>query len=271
MTKKSQQNTKKLENGSPERFGYSWNIFDDILPIHEEQFKRWTTGFDQAQWKDKTFIDVGCGVGRNSYWPMTYGAEGGCAIDVDSRTIDAAKRNLQEYPSVNVEFKSIYDLDVANKYDVAFSIGVIHHLEYPEIAIKNMVKSVRPGGFVLVWVYGFENNEWLIRYFNPLRRAMFSRLPLRLVYALSYPLTVILRLFLVMGLGKIEYFKLLRKFSFNHIRAIVYDHMIPRIARYYKKEEALELLGSQGLENLQIAWVNNMSWTIIGRKQEKKI
>jgi hypothetical protein len=28
--------------GSPDRFGYEWNLYSEILPEHEEQFRRWT-------------------------------------------------------------------------------------------------------------------------------------------------------------------------------------------------------------------------------------
>ena len=73
--------------GSPERFGHSWDIFSEILPIHEEQFLRWTTGLKKEEWSGKQFLDVGCGIGRNSYWPLTYGAAGCLSIDIDERTL----------------------------------------------------------------------------------------------------------------------------------------------------------------------------------------
>jgi hypothetical protein len=129
-----------------------------------------------------------------------------------------------------------------------------------------MRRAVKPGGTVLVWLYGFENNEWLVRYFDPARRFLFSKMPLWLVYGLSLPATALLWLFLKAGLGRTEYMRLIRTFSFRHLRAIVYDHMIPRIAKYYTKAEAIELLESAGLENVQATWVNEMSWTVTGVK-----
>ena len=129
-----------------------------------------------------------------------------------------------------------------------------------------MQQAVKPGGTVLVWLYGYENNEWLIRFFDPVRRFLFSKMPLRLVYALSMPATALLWVFLKLGLGRTEYMRLIRTFSFRHLRAIVYDHMIPHIAKYYKKEEAIALLEDAGLENVQAHWVNEMSWTVVGNK-----
>jgi hypothetical protein len=69
-----------------------------------------------------------------------------------------------------------------------------------------------------------------------------------------------------MGVGRIEYFRLFRTLSFSHQRAIVFDHMIPKIARYYNCDEAKELLTQAGLEQVEAFWVNEMSWTVIGRK-----
>ena len=42
--------------------------------------------------------------------------------------------------------------------------------------------------------------------------------------------------------------------------------MIPKIAKYYRKDEALQLLRDAGLTNVRSSWVNEMSWTVIGDK-----
>ena len=257
---------KRDEKGSPDRFGHSWNIFAEILPVHEEQFARWTTGIEREFWRGKRFLDVGCGIGRNSYWPHRYGAESSLSIDIDQRTLRAARTNLAEFDEAQVESRSAYDIDESDAFDVAFSIGVIHHLDSPDLALIQMKKALKPGGLLQVWLYGHENNEWLIRVFNPMRRALFSWLPLAVVYALSLPVTLLLRLFLKSGFGKTEYMNLIRTFSFRHLRAIVYDHMIPRIANYYSKSEAIALLHRAGLDNIEAHWVNEMSWTVMGTK-----
>lgn len=252
--------------GSPERFGHSWNIFNEILPVHEEQFLRWTAGLEPADWVGKRFLDVGCGIGRNSYWPLSYGAASCLSIDIDERTLAAARANLESYDSATVEKRSAYSINETDAFDIAFSIGVVHHLDDPEAAVRQMAQAVRPGGTVLVWLYGYENNERLVRLFDPLRRLLFSKLPLRFVYALSLPATALLWVLLRLGVGRTEYMRLIRGFSFRHLRAIVYDHMIPRIAKYYRRDEAIALLEAAGLGDVEAHWVNEMSWTVIGRK-----
>ena len=97
-------------------------------------------------WRGKEFLDVGCGMGRNSYWPMNYGAAGGVAVDIDERSLESAPRNLTPFPTIQVMRASAYDLPFRDRFDIAFSIGVIHHLEHPERALKSMARAVKPGG-----------------------------------------------------------------------------------------------------------------------------
>jgi SAM-dependent methyltransferase len=255
-----------IARGSPERFGYSWDRYAEILPEHEEQFLRWTAPFKPDDWRGVRFLDAGCGIGRNSYWPMAYGALGGVAIDVDERTLSRARSNLARFSALEVRRQSIYEIAEENAFDIVFSIGVVHHLEFPDAAIARLVRAAKPGGRILVWLYGRENNAWVVSVFNPIRRLLFSRLPLGFVHTLSWPLTAMLWLMLRLGLQQTEYFRLIRRFSFQHLRAIVFDHMIPRIARYYFREEATTLLRNAGLEEISLVWVNEISWAVSGRK-----
>jgi SAM-dependent methyltransferase len=255
----------ELARGSPERFGYSWDHYADLLPEHEEQFLRWTA-LDKSFWHDVRFLDGGCGIGRNSYWPMVYGARGGLAVDVDDRTLGRARENLAQFPDVEVRKQSIYEIPETDLFDIAFSIGVVHHLSDPDAAVAGLARATKPGGLVLVWLYGRENNGWIVRLFNPMRHTLFSRMPLGLVHALSWPLTVLLRCSLRLGFPHGAYYRLIRGFSFEHLRAIVFDHMIPRIALYYSRSEAEALLARAGLAEIRSTWVNENSWSVIGRK-----
>lgn len=252
--------------GSPERFGYEWSAYGEILPQYEEQFRRWTAHIAPEEWRGKSFIDVGCGMGRNSFWPMQYGAREGCAVDIDERSLAQARRNLAPFATVEVMRASAYDLPFPGRFDIAFSIGVIHHLEHPELALKQMVGAVRPGGQVLVWVYGNEGNRWLVGALDPLRRALFSHLPIAWVHHLSLYPAALLWLLLKLGLRPNAYFRLLAGFGFGHLRSIAFDQMLPRIAHYWPRDTVTEMMKAAGLENIRVAPVNQMSWSAIGTR-----
>lgn len=136
-------------------------------------------------WRGSRFLDVGCGMGRNSYWACKFGAAGGVAIDIDDATLAAARNTLASCPQVEARKISAYQIELDEHFDIVFSIGVVHHLESPADPLREMVRLTRPGGRVLIWVYGAERSRWLLRFLDPLRRALFSRVPVQVVHALS--------------------------------------------------------------------------------------
>jgi SAM-dependent methyltransferase len=252
--------------GSPDRFGYEWTKYSDILKEYEEQFLRWMPFLAQKDWRNISFIDVGCGMGRNSYWPLSYGASFGVAIDMDQGSLNSAKKNLSGFNNIEIKLESAYNINYSNKFDIAFSIGVIHHLEFPHEALKEMFNAVKPGGHVAIWVYGYENNEWIVNFFNPFRKLLFSKLSIKLVHHLSLYPALFLYFFIKLNLINLDYFKLLKKFKFSHIRSIVFDQMLPRISNYWKREEVENLMRDAGLIDIRLENVNNISWASIGKK-----
>jgi SAM-dependent methyltransferase len=251
---------------SGDRFAYEWTTYDELLPEYEEQFRRWTSAMPRPAWQDKRFLDVGCGMGRNSHWACTHGAAGGVAIDVDERTVAAARRTLQRWPHVQVRQQSAYDIAPDAAFDVVFAIVVIHHLEEPARALRAMAGATVAGGRVLIWVYGQENTGWLVHLLDPVRKGVFSRLPVGVVHALSWLPAAAVWLGLRIGLGRLEYFRLLRRFSFRHVRSIVFDQMLPQIAHYWSEAEVRALMSAAGLVEVRLVWVNEMSWSAVGTK-----
>jgi len=264
MNKNKLYKNKAMKLGSPERFGYAWSIANKISPINEKQFLNWTKVIkDKKFWQNKIILDVGCGIGRNTYWPITYGAKTAIAFDLDDRTVEVARKNLSKFDNVIVEKKNAYSIGYVNKFDVCFSIGVIHHLANPIEAINQMIKALKPNGTIIIWVYGYENMWLYVKFLNPIRKILFSRAPIRLVRIISFlPSLIFYILIKFRILTKIEYFKFLRKLKFIEIQQIVFDQMLPKTAKYFTKEEALNLLNHKKLSNLEIEWVNDCSWSI---------
>jgi 2-polyprenyl-3-methyl-5-hydroxy-6-metoxy-1,4-benzoquinol methylase len=142
MSSPSQTN---IKSGSPERFGYEWMIYSEIIPEYEEQFRGWASHVPAGEWRDKVILDVGCGMGRNTYWPLTYGAKESVSIDVDENSLISARRTLAAFPQAAVRAMSAYDIAFTDYFDIVYSIGVIHHLENPVLALRQMVKAAKSG------------------------------------------------------------------------------------------------------------------------------
>jgi len=130
--------------------------------------------------------------------------------------------------------------------------------------------SAIPQVFARFWVMANEGrlNEGrdLYRRLTPLRKALFSRLPIGLVHHLSLYPTLLRWLALRLGLDGIEYFRLLRRLSLRHLRSIVFDQMLPKIAHYWSRETVDRMMRDAGLDDVKLTWVNEMSWCAIGAK-----
>ena len=253
---------------SEERFGYEWSRYSKILPQYELQFINWVKPLNKNNFKNKTIFDAGCGMGRNSYFALKYGAKSVLAIDNNSQTINAAKSNLKPFDNVNVEEMSIYNLDLVTKFDIVMSIGVVHHLDDPDLAIRNLKKILKPGGKLIVWVYSFEGNEWIVNYVSPIRKKVTSKLPISLLHFLSYFICIPLFMYIKCFSMKNMYLKQISTFSFLHINSIIFDQLLPRIAFYWTEEECISLFKDNGFKTVNVHRPeNNQGWTIIAENE----
>jgi len=252
---------------STDRFGFEWDKYPYLDSNYENQFKNWTHPLKEDDFKGKIVLDAGCGMGRNSYWPLKWGAKEAVVFDYDKRSVEAAKKNLSKFNNAHILYRSIYNIEWKNKFDIAFSIGVIHHLKDPKEATRRLFNSVKEGGILLYWVYSCEGYEWVVKYINPIRKNFTSKLPLPLVHFFSYFFSIPLWIFVKIFKGPSDYLKQLSTFKFWHIHSIVFDQMIPEVANYWKKEEIEELF--QGLNYKEIIITlppNKCGWVVIVKK-----
>lgn len=256
---------------SQERFGYEWAKFSEMDPNYEMQFRQWIGPLTEEDFTNKSVLDAGCGMGRNSYYSLKWGAQKIVAFDYDSRTVESAKRTLAQFGGrATVAFENIYDISWKNEFDLAISIGVIDHLEDPKKAIDNLVKALKPGGRLLIWVYSCEGNEWIVKWVNPVRIHVTSKLPVEWVNVLSYIAAVPVWLLAKIFRGPSSYMRQLSKFRFRNVHAIVLDQLIPRVANYWTKEEARGLLELPELTDVQITSpVNKNGWTVSALKSRE--
>ena len=252
---------------SEHRFGFEWRIYSKLDPLYETQFKQWVAPLGPGDFKGRIVMDAGCGMGRNSYWALRWGAGRVTAFDFDERSVEATRQNLREFSNAIVLLKSIYDIDWCDEYDIVISIGVIHHLERPHLALANMVRALRFGGIFLIWVYSHEGNEWITRLVDPFRKCVTSKLPVRLVHWLSYLCSLPLWGFAKIYRGKNRYIRQLSGSKFWQIHSIVFDQFIPTIAHYWQKDEVVHLLDGLPLREIRIKHPpNGQGWTVIAEK-----
>lgn len=253
-------------HGTQHEFGWQWARYPEVLPEHREQFRRWIAPFPEEGFAGKRFLDLGCGAGRNSHWALVNGATGGIALDYDERTVAQARQNLAEHPGMEVRHQSAYELADEAVVDVAFSIGVIHHLAEPKRAVANMVRALKPGGSLVLWVYAKEGNERYLMVVDPLRKWVTTKLPAGVTRLLAKALSPLLWAYIRLPHSK-PYLLLLREKGLRQLELIILDQLIPSIAFYWTREETLDLVAGLPVEDVRIQHTNGMSWSLVATKR----
>ncbi len=251
--------------GTEKKFGYEWDIYREIIPLHEKQFVEWISPVPLSFFKGRRFLDAGCGIGRNSLWALKAGAASAYAFDYDGRTVRVARENLKDFPNCEVGFESIYDISFQGEFDITFCIGVIHHLRDPKKAVENLVAALKPGGTLILWVYAREGNERFLRFFDPLRKHVTSRIPPIITRYIAIGLTALLKVYLLFPHCS-EYLKRLKERSFRHAEAMVFDQLLPEIAHYWTRAEVAHLVEGLPVTIKHLTHTNGMSWTLIAEK-----
>ena len=261
-------------------FGYEWKMFSKIHPIYEEQFLDWISPIKKEFFRNKLVLDAGCGKGRHTNFAAKYGAE---VIGIDlSEAVDSAYQNTKHLKNAHIVQANIYELPFKESlFDYIYSIGVLHHLPYPQEGFNSLLKYLKKRGPISAWVYGKENNG-LLRVADPIRMAIFSHLPLPVNVALSWTFTILLWPFMKLLYPAIDkiissesiknklpqwgFFIYLSKLNFEIIHSIIFDQMLAPIANYYTRQQFEKWFTEAKLRNVYITWRNRNSWRGLGYK-----
>lgn len=140
-------------------FGYEWAAFDytetETSGALDAQFRAYCAPLNLSQFNPATSVaaDFGAGSGRWSsrlapYFSRVYALEpsdGASQVLRDKFTRDPKIVVLQETVGVNSIPRASLDL--------AMSLGVLHHIPDTALAIKDVSRSIKPGGVFLCYLY----------------------------------------------------------------------------------------------------------------------
>jgi SAM-dependent methyltransferase len=159
-------------------FGRQWNRYDVARPDEDEATFRVKTGVEPRDLRGLLVLDAGCGGGR---YARLAGRSGARVVGVDlSDAVEKAVTLCADLPDVDIVQADLLDLPLAEGvFDLAFSIGVLHHSPDPRRAFAQVAARVKPGGRLAVWLYRRNTppQEWL----NSALRAVTTRLPARVL------------------------------------------------------------------------------------------
>jgi SAM-dependent methyltransferase len=150
-------------------FGDEWTWFpqtplDHLQAGHDESRRTFLakTGLAVSDLEGKTVLDVGCGMGR---FTEVASASGARVVGMDlSRAVFSAEANLAHRPNVAIVQGDALDPPFIDaSFDVIYSIGVLHHTPDTRRAFLSLVRLLRPGGRMAIWVYSSERRwRWAL-------------------------------------------------------------------------------------------------------------
>ena len=262
-----------------ESFGFEWTHFSEMLPDWEKNARFYFEPLAPRGLGGKTVFEGGCGKGRHTYYALREGAR---VVAVDfSRAVDVARANCRGVDGERLFVQAdLMALPFAPEtFEVAYSLGVLHHLPDPEEGFRRLTALVEPGGRVLIYVYHALEGE-------PVKQAILRavdrarRITTRLPHGVLLPLTNALGYGLFAGV--VMPYRLLSRFSATRplaerfplktyadypVRVIVndqFDRFSAPIENRYTEREVDGWLSRAGLRNARI--LGGAGWRAVGER-----
>jgi len=233
-------------------FGEEWQRFPEILPEHEEEFRRYFDLVDLSTLGGGRVADLGCGIGRWSYFLKDACRE---LVLVDfSEAVFVARRNLKCAGNAFYFLGDLTKLPFRDDFaDFLFCLGVLHHL--PTDALAEVRALARCSRKILVFLYYALDNRpplWriMLHAVTFLRRNLAKVRDPRARSFITWgftlgaylPLIGLGRLLSPLGLAHtVPLHDFYRGKSIRRIRQDVYDRFFTRIEQRFDRREILTL------------------------------
>ncbi len=263
-----------------ENFGWQWQHFTQHDKLYDEQFLAWVAPVRPEFFKDKLVLEGGCGKGRHTQLAARWGAREVIGVDL-SVAVETAFRNTRHLDNAHIIQADIFNLPLLKEFDYGFSVGVLHHLPDPKAGFISVASKIKAGGSLSAWVYGAENNEWIVKLVNPVRERFTSRVNKRALLHLSKLPTAFVYAATKLVYGPLnrsvsgaslarhlfynDYLSAISKFGWREQHTIVFDHLVAPTAYYIHRDEFELWWKDIAATEVVIEWHNRNSWRGFGR------
>jgi len=236
----------KHQDSTARSFAYEWEKIYKENDYEQNNFLHFISPFvKQRDLKNKEVIDIGCGSGRFTKQAALLGAKVAFGTDL-GESVGVAFKLTKDLENICIVQADIYHMPFKNRFDLGYSIGVLHHLPQPEDGFRQLRSIIKPKGRLLIWVYSRRNNARALYFYEPLRSVL-KNIPKPVLFRLCYVPALVVHgfnglthLFNLLGAKNIAKkipFYYYANFPFNMKLNDAFDVLATPKSNYYYKED----------------------------------
>jgi len=262
---------KKTVKDFDDQWRLQGKLDDDYWASDQIFFDLFSNFFSIKKVKDNIIAEVGAGTGRLLKTLFKQNPKKVYAIEPSSSGIAAISNNFYDKKNLDIIRSDGLRFKTSELCDIIFSLGVIHHIKNPTDILVNIKNNLKSKGIIIIWVYGYENNQLYITFYKFLS-FLTKNLPDKLVYKVASILNILLYPYIYLcnflNLPLKDYFlKVFNKCGWQKRKDIIFDQLNPIYSKYYKKKEIEKELLDAGFVNLKFYHHHSYSWLIVGENR----
>ncbi len=275
------KNLQKIEIKVREGFGYKWKLNPSILHTYKKRFFDEIFPVKRDFLEDKVILNACCGIGIIDYYCAQSEAKETIGFDI-SDAVYVARENCLKYNNTNFIKADLFGLPFKPCFDYVLCLAAIHHLKNPAEGFNILTKVIKKGGYISIWVYANEGNEFVRFFIEPFRRYISTKLPLRIVSWISMILGMIMWVIvklvyypckkyeILKKIGSVlpmkEYLFYIESWPFRQVQEMIFDQLLSPITYYHRREEIEEWVKDNNLKLLSLTRLNDNSWRCFAQK-----